>query len=99
MIKCPICGQEYHPAEIFIPKAFFGNPGEIVRNPAGQIEFFTGTGMNTEEEFVCENCGKKLRINATVEFETVVDEDSFEEEYVVNYNKPKKLKLQEEELF
>ena len=32
VITCPFCGKEYLPAEIFIPKVFFGNPQIIYRN-------------------------------------------------------------------
>ena len=36
-IKCPYCGREYTPSEIYVPKYFFGYPYNIMRNEKEEI--------------------------------------------------------------
>ena len=62
-IKCPKCGYEYLPAEIFFPKSLLGNPKDIIRDDDGSIEFFNGETMNLHEEFECENAINIVRDN------------------------------------
>ena len=100
IIRCPICGQEYLPSEIYIPSSFFGNPGEIMKNSAGKIEFYTGKDMDLKEEYICDNCKTKLKISAELTFTVEKAEvENVEEDYVTTFSRPKKLVLTEEELF
>ena len=70
IITCPYCRYEYLPAEIFIPKSFFGKPEDIERTDLGAIDVYSGTSMNLEEEYICDNCGNPFTINADVKFRT-----------------------------
>ncbi len=70
IIVCPHCGYEYLPAEIFIPKSFFGRPEDIERNDQGLIDVYDGTGMCLEEEYTCDNCGEKFIVNTDIKFKT-----------------------------
>lgn len=98
-IKCPKCGQEYLPAEIFYPNTFLGEPKDVVRTPDGKIDFFEGTTMNLEETYCCDNCEAPLKIKANVSFECVVEkEKDFTEDYSsVIYSD--RIKLKEQDLF
>ena len=98
-IVCPICGAEYLPSEIYIPDEFFGKPTEVIRDPADRIEFFLGKGMNLDEEYICDSCGANMRISAKLSF--VVDTEPVEDddEYVTTFERPKKIKLDEVDLF
>lgn len=84
VIVCPSCGREYLPAEIYVPSAFFGKPTDIDRTTNGEIEVFDGTTMDTQEEFVCENCGVTFVVNADVRFKTHIKEGKkkFDKVYV-----------------
>lgn len=94
VIVCNVCGQEYSPAEIYMPNEFFGNPKEIIRDPtSGKIEFVTGTDMNLDEDFICYNCNNKMHVHARISFE--VNNDQFDEEYSSPISKPKKFTLSE----
>lgn len=99
VITCPTCGEEYLPGEIFIPEVFFGRQTEIVKSPAGKIEFYLGSDPNFDEEYICDNCGSKLKIHANLTFNVEAVPDAFEEEYVTEINKPKKITLKEEPIF
>lgn len=70
VIVCPHCGEEYLPAEIFIPNAFFGKPENIDRTASGQIEVFDGTTMDLSEEYKCDKCGNVFYVEADVKFTT-----------------------------
>lgn len=99
VVKCPVCGTSYLPSEIFLPQSFFGKQRDITRNASGEIEFYLGDDPNYDEEFICESCLTKLKIHANLNFNIVINDDDFDEEYSTTINKPKKLKLEEESLF
>lgn len=69
-IRCPHCGFEYLPAEIYYPDTFLGVPSSIIRDEKGQILGFKGSDMNTSEEFYCNGCDKPFSVDAVVTFKT-----------------------------
>lgn len=69
-ITCPCCGYEYLPAEIFIPKAFFGHPDGIERSSNGKIDVYEGSSIDPVEKYVCDNCGCKFEVTAELKFKT-----------------------------
>lgn len=96
VIKCPICGAEYMPSEVFIPESFFGKQTEVIRNPDGTMNFYIGDDMDLVEEFICETCSSKLKINANLSFNVTCVDDTFDEEYEEAINK---VKLDEVDIF
>ena len=99
IIKCPVCGHEYMPSEIFYPDEVFGKQYDITKDDSGCIKFYLGDDPNLDEEFICDSCNSKLKIKMRMSFDVESVKDDFEEEYVTEIDKPKKLKLKEEELF
>lgn len=82
-IKCPVCGWEYHPAEIYVPTAFFGHPKNIIKSENGEIEHFMGEDSDLKEAYVCDHCNTHFLVEASVSFNTTVDPSKeFSEEYV-----------------
>ena len=75
IIKCPICGYEYLPAEIFFADEFLGEPGEIIRPMGKEIDCYLGDGMKLAEDFVCDSCGTPLHIAASVAFTVTANPD------------------------
>jgi predicted RNA-binding Zn-ribbon protein involved in translation (DUF1610 family) len=86
-IKCPHCGFEYMPAEIYYPDSFLGKPMDISRDDSGKIDFYTGHNMDLNEEFECPNCGCHFEINCKVDFSTTVISLSDSNETVYKINK------------
>ena len=83
VIKCPECGTEYLPAEIFVPNAFFGKPNIIKRDTEGNILDYSGKGLDTEECFTCDKCNSTFNVKATISFDSyIVEEANFAKEYV-----------------
>lgn len=99
-LRCPVCGQEYLPSEIFSSDAVFGKQYDITKDNEGNIKFYIGDDPDYSEEFVCDSCMSKLKINLKMSFDVEVDKEiDFDEEYETKINKPKKIKLEEEQLF
>lgn len=82
LIRCPVCGQEYLPAELFLPSDLLGNPKDIVKRNDGKIDFYLGEKPTYETEYVCDNCCSHFKVKAKLFFETTTnDEDNFDAEY------------------
>ena len=99
VIKCPKCGQEYLPAEIFYAESFLGEPRDIVKTSSGAIDFYDGDSMNLEEQYVCDHCGAILNIKAKVTFEVEIDD---KKDFSKDYSVPlytDRIKLKEPDLF
>lgn len=68
IIKCPICGYEYLPAEIFLPNDFLGKPKNIVKDIGGKILSYEGSSMNDTETYKCDSCGTLFEVVSTTNF-------------------------------
>lgn len=80
IIKCPYCGAEYLPEEIFMGDEFLGNR-EIVKDENGKITIVGGIEPELSSSYVCDCCNKRFIVKATVTYEVM--KDDFEEEYTV----------------
>lgn len=85
VIKCPNCGAEYLPAEIYSPNYFLGKPSNIAKHN-GKIVSFYGETMDLKETYTCDDCDTKFTVRASVLFNTSIEED-FEQDYRVNFAK------------
>lgn len=81
-IKCPKCGYEYLPSEIYLPNTFFGKNYRIDRDENGKIVNFSGEKMNLNESFECWNCHTAFKVHTVVMFQCSIDkEKNFNEDY------------------
>jgi hypothetical protein len=77
IIKCPVCGCEYLPGEIYYPKHFLGQPKDVVRDSYGKIIGFIGKSMDDTEKFSCYNCNTCFEVVATTNFQVnLIGEDT-----------------------
>lgn len=84
VIKCPNCGVEYLPGEIYIPNNLVGQPKDIERTIDGKIDVYSGIPQNLTETFECDHCGKPLKVTASLSFSTEIDEEKdFDSDYSV----------------
>lgn len=82
IIKCPYCGYEYVPSEIYYPNEFLGKPKNIYRDVDGKIEKIDKES-NLNETYTCDSCDKTFKVSASVNFVTEkLEELNFEDDYV-----------------
>lgn len=88
LIICPKCHREYLPAEIFIPKAFFGKPTDIIRDVYGQILEFEGSEMDLVESYICDSCNTAFNVTAKISFQVKsAPEGNMDEDYTSKLKK------------
>lgn len=80
IIVCPRCGMEYMPAEIYYPDEFLGHPTNIIKL-GNKILTADTPDMNLEEEYVCNECNTKFKVEAEVTFKTKEVKDFFTEDF------------------
>lgn len=81
-IACPHCNYEYLPAEIYLPKNYFGKPFMIERDAIGKILSYEGSSIDLFETYTCDNCNHTFRIISKIGFTTEEDKlENFDEEY------------------
>lgn len=88
VIRCPHCGSEYLPGEIYMPNALIGQPDEVIRDTFGKIIYEDYFSDDREpclvEHFTCENCDKPFIVEASVSYKAKVEapENDFTAQYV-----------------
>jgi hypothetical protein len=88
VIKCPHCGAEYLPGEIYMPGALIGQPDDIVKDAVGKVIYEDYSTEAREpsmiEHFTCEYCEKPFVIEATVTYKSTAEEPEkdFSTQYV-----------------
>ena len=88
LIKCPHCGAEYLPGEVYMPNSLIGQPDEVVRDALGKIIYEDYDIPEREpdmvEHFICEYCDKPFIVEASVTYKTKEEapENDFKTQYV-----------------
>ena len=88
VIKCPHCGAEYLPGEIYMPGSLIGQPDDIVKDSLGRILYEDYSTPEREpsmlEHFICDYCEKPFIIEATVTYKSSEEapERDFHNQYV-----------------
>ncbi len=87
LIKCPHCGAEYLPGEVYMPGAIIGRPDEVVKDSLGRIlyeDYYTAEREpDAIEHFTCEYCDKPFVVEATVTYK--VKEEAPERDFSTQY--------------
>ena len=82
VIKCPNCGYEYLPGEIYLPKYFLGQPKEVERTIDGKVDYEFRIPQCLDELYTCDFCKKTFNVTAKLTFETKLDKTkNFDEVY------------------
>lgn len=88
IIKCPHCGAEYLPGEIYMPGSLIGQPSDVVKDSLGRILYEDYYEPSKEpdmvEHFICDFCEKPFVIEATVTYKAKEEapERDFSQKYV-----------------
>ncbi len=79
VIKCPHCGHEYVPAEIFMPGELVGVPGQIVRDALGKIIYqeYDDEDLPAQvEHYVCDECGKPFVVEPVITYKVRKEDEA-----------------------
>ena len=87
IIKCPHCGAQYLPCEIYMPGSTLGKSEDIVKDSLGKIlyeDYQEGKEPDMIEHFTCEYCEKPFIVEATVTYKSMAEEPEkdFSTQYV-----------------
>lgn len=88
IIRCPHCGAEYLPGEIYMPGSLIGQPTDVIKDSFGKIlyeDYFNGAcEPDMVEHYICEYCNKPFVIEATVTYRAKEEapEKDFTSQYV-----------------
>lgn len=87
-IKCPHCGAEYLPSELYLPGSLIGHTDDIVKDALGRVIYEDYDVPSHEpsmiEHFICDYCDKPFVIEATITYKTKEEapESDFKTQYV-----------------
>jgi len=86
-IRCPHCGYEYVPAEIFMPGDLVGKPDQVIRDALGKIiyqDYEEDSEPLATECYCCDNCGKEFLVEPVITYKVKkqVEELDFSEQSV-----------------
>ena len=80
-IRCPHCGAEYVPSEIFMGDEFLESPISVTRDSHGRIVVADGKEATMKASYNCDYCNRDFDVTAKVSFSVEKDEaSSFDEE-------------------
>ena len=89
IIECPKCQAEYMPCEIFLPDSFFNvRKNRVIVRDENKKLLHRNLDMNLKEDFECEYCGTRFRVQASVKFSTEeIPQIDFTQDYVTKLRK------------
>lgn len=88
IIKCPHCGAEYLPGELYHLGSLIGQPTDIVKDSFGRILYEDYEPATKEpdmaEHYTCDYCDKPFIVEATVTYKSMTEapEKDFSTQYV-----------------
>lgn len=87
IIKCPHCGANYLPGEIYMPGALIGQPEDVVKDSLGKLlyeDYSENKEPDMVEHFICDYCDKPFIVEATITYKTTIEapERDFSTQYV-----------------
>ena len=94
-IKCPKCGKEYLPCEIYLPDSFLGKARNIERENKNIVNFM-GKSMDLKETYICDDCGANFDITAKVSFSTALSSVQISNRFVQKIKRPRLYELSED---
>lgn len=84
-IRCPYCGTEFLPSEIYLRDYYLGKANSVERDEKNKVINSQGINQDMDEEFKCDFCDKKFVVEGFVNY--VIKGVEFEEEYVTTIYK------------
>ena len=87
VIKCPCCGAEYLPGELYMPGSITGKPTEVIRDSFGKIIYEDYHSKLNEpdliERYECDICKRPFVIEAVISYRA--KEEELEKDFSSKY--------------
>lgn len=81
-IRCPKCGYEYTPDEIFLPSELMGQSHRRTKDALGKVLYVDYLEDDDKpkftEHFECENCGTAFVVEATVNYKSKLEDEALD---------------------
>ena len=71
VIKCPHCGAEYVPAEIFMPGDLVGRTDSVIKDALGKtiyVDYLEDEQPATSETYTCDICGHTFIVEPVIQY-------------------------------
>ena len=81
VIRCPHCGYEYTPADIFMPGELIGIPVDVVRDALGKIiyqDYEEDNAPATEAHYCCDNCNKSFVVEPVITYKVRKEDEALD---------------------
>ena len=81
VIRCPHCGCEMTPAEIFMPGDLIGKPESVIRDALGKIiyqEYDKDNEPAQPEHYICDECGKPFIVEPVITYKVKKEEEALD---------------------
>lgn len=92
IIKCPSCGAQYYPAELFYRDDLLGYPKEIEKTTLGEIIYSEGSLPEYTTTYICDKCNTKFKVTADINYSTSIMKTQLDD-YIVKHEQ--KITLEE----
>ena len=79
VIRCPHCGLQFTPAEIFMPGDLIGEPDNVIRDALGRIiyqEYDEGNEPAQVGHYVCDECGKPFTVEPIIMYKVKKEDEA-----------------------
>ena len=79
VIRCPHCGMEFAPAEIFMPGDLIGEPTTVLRDALGKIIYQESDEGNEPAQvghYVCDECGKSFIVEPVITYKVKKEDEA-----------------------
>lgn len=79
VIRCPHCGCEMTPAEIFMPGDLIGKPESVIRDALGKIiyqEYDKDNEPAQSEHYICDECGKPFIVEPVITYKVKKEDEA-----------------------
>lgn len=80
IIKCPKCGREYLPCEIFYPEDMMLSTN-VIKDENGKIIYFEGNQPDGFESYICDGCGEEFTVKVSMTFDVEKPEVDFDDDF------------------
>lgn len=81
VIKCPHCGWEYVPSDIFLPEEHIGKTDTVIRDALGKILYVEYDEDNEPEQselYCCDHCNREFIVEVECKYKATPQKEELD---------------------